>query len=295
MPRAILVPFDGSPCAEKAVPVAVAIARRHDATLHLVTVHEDFGLSLPTALPAVHQAWASEREHVLHVAAARLKRESGVNAKWALLHGRVAPTLANYVREKDIDLVVMATHGRGGVGRAWLGSTADALLRICQAPLLLIRPIAAATTDAFTNVLVAVDSSPFAGDIVDAVAPLCEPAACTLLHVVTPPASYPSHYIADARERERMDLQHCKAAGVNRLDAIADHARGRGLEPVAKLIVDENVATTILREAEQTGATLVAVGTHGRGRVLRAILGSVADKVIRGALVPVLVVPPAAK
>ena len=294
MPKTILVPLDRSPCAEKAMPVAVAIARRNDATLHLVMVHEAFGLNLPTALPAVHQAWVQEREHWLHAAAARLKRESGVQVKWALLHGRTAPTLATFIREKGIDLVVMATHGRGGIGRAWLGSTADALLRLCEAPVLLIRPVAAASTAVFAQVLAAVDGSPIAGHVVDAAAPLSEKGDCTLLHVLTPPPAYPSHHIPDAREREREELERRKAAAISFLDTMAERAEVRGLEPVAKLVVDENVAATILREAEQTGADLIALGTHGRGPVLRAILGSVADKVIRSATVPVLVVPPAA-
>jgi len=294
MPRAIMVPFDGSACAEKALPVAAAIARRNEATVHLVTVHEDFGLNLPTALPAVHHAWVQEREHWLQTAASRLQRESGVQAKWALLHGRTAPTLATFVREKGIDLVIMATHGRGGIGRVWLGSTADALLRLCEAPVLLIRPVAAASTDGFGQVLVAVDDSTMAGHVVDAAAPLSAKGGCTVLHVVSPPVAYPSHYIPDAREREREDVEHRKAAATRFLDAMAERARERGLQPVAKLIVDENVAATILREAEQSGADLIAVGTHGRGPVLRTILGSVADKVIRSADVPVLVVPPAA-
>jgi nucleotide-binding universal stress UspA family protein len=114
---------------------------------------------------------------------------------------------------------------------------------------------------------------------------------CTLLHVVTPPAAYPSHYIPDARERERADLDRRKAAATSLLDGMAERARERGLEPVAKLVVDENAAATILREAERCGADLIALGTHSRAPVLRAILGSVADKVIRSADVPVLVVP----
>jgi hypothetical protein len=65
---------------------------------------------------------------------------SGVTIQPALLHGHVADALAHYVDEQQIDVVAMTTHGRGGIQRAWLGSTTDGMVRQCRAPLLLMRP-----------------------------------------------------------------------------------------------------------------------------------------------------------
>src|SRR5262249_43029544 len=78
------------------------------------------------------------------------------------------------------------------------------------------------------------------------------------------------------------------------LGQVADRLRGRSLRVTTRVAVAEQPATAILQEAENQGADLIALETHGRGGLSRLFLGSVADKVVRGASVPVLVHRPAA-
>src|SRR5262249_41902997 len=126
MYRQLLVPLDGSTFAEHALPAALTIARRGGAALHLVTVCPPLtevyteGLYIGTAdlLTDLMQ----RQQAYLDGVARRLKDHANLTATTAVVQGEVSDTLCHVVTDKKIDLVVMATHGRGPMGRFWLGS-----------------------------------------------------------------------------------------------------------------------------------------------------------------------------
>ncbi|HEU4524197.1 MAG TPA: universal stress protein, partial [Gemmatimonadales bacterium] len=142
--RSILLPLDGSPFAEQAIPWAAAIARKARARLRLVFAHQppvppprdQSSMRLYTRIELAVRK--SERDY-LRGAAARIRKSGGIQLATATLTGAPGPALAEYAREVGTDLVVMTTHGRGGLQRMWLGSVADHLVRSLEIPLLLIR------------------------------------------------------------------------------------------------------------------------------------------------------------
>ena len=93
----------------------------------------------------------------------------------------------------------------------------------------------------------------------------------------------------EAYEGGVVDLAGIETALGKMLDAAAERARTAGVS-ATKVLSRGDVAATILREAEQRGADLIVVGGLGKGRMARLFLGSVADKLVRAAPVPVLVV-----
>jgi len=93
----------------------------------------------------------------------------------------------------------------------------------------------------------------------------------------------------EAYEGGVLDLAGIEAALGRMLDAAAERARAAGVG-ATKVLSRGEVASTILREAEQRGVDLIVVGGLGKGRMARLFLGSVADKLVRAAPVPVLVV-----
>jgi len=93
----------------------------------------------------------------------------------------------------------------------------------------------------------------------------------------------------EAYEGGVLDLAGIEAALVKMLDAAVERARAAGVS-ATKVLSRGDVASTILREAEQRGVDLIVVGGLGKGRMARLFLGSVADKLVRAAPVPVLVV-----
>jgi nucleotide-binding universal stress UspA family protein len=76
------------------------------------------------------------------------------------------------------------------------------------------------------------------------------------------------------------------------LDATAQRLRGRGLQVETRLVIHPQPAAAILEEARARGVDLIALATHGRGGLARLLLGSTADKVVRGAQIPVFVYRP---
>jgi nucleotide-binding universal stress UspA family protein len=136
----ILVPLDGSDLAERAVPVAAALAHRAAAELLLVHVHVPISAHPihVEGLPVIDEQMHSlRRDHEQAYLVGACPRPPGVGASTALLEGPVAVALSEQARRSGARLIVMTTHGRGGFDRAWLGSVADELAHAsvpCPAP-----------------------------------------------------------------------------------------------------------------------------------------------------------------
>lgn len=151
----IAVPLDGSALAEQALPVAVALARAAGAALLLVRVAETYREELPPepersligpSLAGVlrqFEAMEDEAREYLRAVAGRLAAEP-VSVEWEVRSGDPARALLAFLNETHPDLIVMTTHGRGGLARWFYGSVADRLLTSSQVPLLLIRAQATA-------------------------------------------------------------------------------------------------------------------------------------------------------
>jgi len=300
--RSIVVPLDGSPFAEQAIPAATAIARAARAKLRLVLVHR---LPPPPNDPETAKLYVSvelavrksERDYLRSIA--RRLKESGVQASALVLEGPAGPTLVEWMRGDAADLVVMTTHGRGALGRAAYGSVADQLVRSLEVPVLLVRPDAADRAVADTGwvareIVLGLDGSRPAEAALEPAARLARmlQVPMTVVQVVQPlavaadpPLPLPTGYhtrITEVRRREALDY----------LEDIAEGLRARGIAATAAAVIGDSPAGTLLDLGRAERGALLAVGTRGRGGVKRLMLGSVADKLVRGAEVPVLIVPP---
>jgi nucleotide-binding universal stress UspA family protein len=302
MTRSILLPLDGSTFSEHALPTALDLARRMNARLHLVQVHETPSGLIDQGGPAAAELSAALREQeedYLRSVANRCMERAGVATRTELLDGPVATALAAYIQEMATDLVVMTSHGRSGISRAWVGSVADAVVRRSSAPVLLLRPRAGGKPPAsFTSahVLIPLDGSPLAEGILPPAAHLAQlaKARCTLLRVVSPvQLSAEPHHAGRAEDPEL--LREAVAQAEAYLEQVAAPLRRNGLVVQSAVVVHAVAAVAILDYAATAAVDLVAMGTHGRGGWSRVALGSVADKVMRGLLLPVLLFrPPAA-
>ena len=148
----ILVPLDGSPFAEQALPQAIGLARLTAADVHLVRVADIHALDhigaarLPVDESAVGPLLAEESSDArvyLQEVRERLRR-AGVEATVEVVRGPVAKAIVDLTRAGD--LVVMASHGRAGVARWFLGSVAEDVVRRANVPILLVRVAHGGTT-----------------------------------------------------------------------------------------------------------------------------------------------------
>jgi nucleotide-binding universal stress UspA family protein len=135
----ILVPTDGSPGSDRVVTHAVALAAAHGATIHGVYVVDTAsyaGLSMDTSWEGVGRVLREEGETALE--SLRGAAEGDVAVETALLDGSPAREIVDYAEGADCDLVVMGTHGRGGIDRLLLGSVAERVVRTTTVPVLTV-------------------------------------------------------------------------------------------------------------------------------------------------------------
>src|SRR5215467_15633166 len=137
--RKIMVPLDRSALAEQALGQAAAIARTSNAGVDLVLVRE------PRPLPEYQIGAADDKdlhgyERYMQAVVAKLHSGASVEVTHAVVQGAPAEMIRTRAHEVGADLIVMTSHGRTGLSRAWLGSVADAVVRRSTIPVLMLRP-----------------------------------------------------------------------------------------------------------------------------------------------------------
>jgi nucleotide-binding universal stress UspA family protein len=298
--RSIYVPLDGSPFAEQALPLAGEITRRAGAILQLALVHHPVpalatALEVPEIEAQLDQEGRAREQTYLNSIVERVRKSVNVPVTGTLLDGAVADALETHLEKTGADLVVITTHGRGPMSRFWLGSVADQLMRRLHVPILLVRPAAAAAAPLpLRRVLITVDGSPFAERAIDAAVALGKgfDAEYALLMVVEPPlpiADPSGLMVIPAGANAEQQLRE---AATKYLDGLAQRLRKDGLTVTTHPIEAAGAAATIIAQADALQADLVAIASHGAGGFERLVVGSVADKVIRGSTHPTFVVRP---
>jgi nucleotide-binding universal stress UspA family protein len=294
MDRLLLVPLDGSSFAAQALPYATSMATALEARLELVVVRQQ-----GTAIQGLHaDGWlqrvvaqvdgavpAGVRGHVLEDDRPPLDYPPPAS-------NGIAHVVAAYAAERGAIFVVMATHGEGGLRRAWRGSVADSLVRIAPCPVLLVRPddesfLAARHAErGFRHLLVPLDGTDTAAHALPYAVQAASPgeSRITLLRVVSPLAWNDTD---SAGEHHAGPLS--RGAAADALERAAEPIRELGLTVSTDVRQGSSPADVILEFAEAEHADLIVIGTGAPGKVKRLLLGSVADAVARGSHVPVLV------
>jgi nucleotide-binding universal stress UspA family protein len=290
----LLLPYDGSTFSALAAPLAIHLAAAFGAKLHVVRVHFSAPASPyePTTLNFDGSLRDIERDQLETVVERALA--AGVPATSELLEGPVVAGLESYVEAANIDLIIMATHGRGGLTRALLGSVAEGLLRRVSVPVLLLHARSDeddVRTDlaGLTRIVVPLDGSPES----EAVLPYAIPVARQFgAEIVLVQADVPVFEVASAMLPEVPYEPETILAGQAEeyLEAIAArHSPGVAMR--YRVVSGSTAAEGILRCAREEHAGLIAMSTHGRRGWSRLAFGSVAESVMRRGNIPVLVLP----
>jgi nucleotide-binding universal stress UspA family protein len=312
MYRTLLIPLDGSSLSEHALPFASAIARRSGAQLHMVHVHVPYTAApifmegMPVIDEEVHSLRRNHERAYLERISAQLMTEESIAITASVLEPlgtgtlaeSIATTISHRAAEVGADLIVVTTHGRGGVARFWLGSVTDALIHVSSIPLLVIPSSDSAPDsrrlDLFRQILIPLDGATLAEQILEHALGFSAPmqAAYTLLHVVKPvtllsPAAFtaPTDLDPDTTRQRQAEAQRY-------LQEVAARLQTGGVEVRTEILVAQQPAAAILEYARDHATDLIALATHGRGGAVRLLLGSVADKIIRGTSIPILLYRP---
>jgi nucleotide-binding universal stress UspA family protein len=137
----ILVPTDGSDGGERAVQHAVDLAVAHGATIHalyVINAASFAGLPTEASLEGVDEMLRADADDAVATVEA-IADDYDVPCETAIRDGDPSKRIVQYAEAEDCDLIVMATHGRGGIDRLLLGSTAEAVIRSAEVPVTTIR------------------------------------------------------------------------------------------------------------------------------------------------------------
>ena len=310
MSQSILVPLDGSTFGEHALPTAMSMARRMNAPLHLLHVHSLLDATyaeLQVFDNTLDQELRSKEREYLQTIQKQVQDRLSVPVTIHNVDGDIPTVIREQTGALKCSWVVMTTHARGPFGRFWLGSNTDELMRSLDVSLVAVHPSAKApdlsAQSVIKHILIPLDGTPLAEEILE---PAIEfgkamEADYTLLRVVTPvyPTTLPAEpaifgsvatEIMDRIERMHGDL---KKDASEYLEKVAAGMRSRGLKVQMRVTVEEQPGVAILDNAKPP-IDMIAIETHGRGGLPRMLLGSVADKVIRGSTLPILLHRPKA-
>ena len=276
----LLVPLDGTAESAVALPIARAMARATGATVTLLRV-----------LAADEEDRTTrEAQRELDGIAAELTA-GGLTARTVVQTGDPAQTIVAHARMGEADLIVMRTHGRAGLARAVAGSVAERVLTQSPVPLLLLRP-GDRYVSQIKSLLVPVDGSPGAALALGAAIGLAQAtgASLRLVQVVVPIPAYiygayafnGATYVDPAWDDE------ARQSAQTYLDALAARLRTSGLAVETQVCIAPSVAEAIGDIAEARGIDLIVMSTEALTGAARAVLGSVADAVVRTARCPVL-------
>ncbi|HIE17700.1 MAG TPA: hypothetical protein EYP71_05845 [Dehalococcoidia bacterium] len=189
----------------------------------------------------------------------------------------------------------MATHGRSGISRWWMGSVAEKVISEAPAPVLLIRSRQLQNTEArgkisfLDKILAPLDGSDIGQAALPYVGILAVKASSsvTLLQAISPPGTAEASLFGGPDWKKFLKAMH--NAGISYLKGVAETLEKKGIKTTYEMVTGDP-ADKIVEYAEKNNITLIAMSTHGRTGLTRWVLGSVADKVLHGAATPVFLV-----
>ncbi|MFN0070111.1 MAG: universal stress protein [Chloroflexota bacterium] len=281
----LLVPLDGSDLSEKALPAAGRIAERLGSRVVLVRAAE---AHVPPGSDPSEQEIVVVRDAEAYLAnVLSLVGDTCTPVVTAVPYGRPVPSILMEIGIHQAGLVIMSTHGRGGLSQLVLGSVAASLLESSPVPILLLPGGAQfeMPRSEHLQIIVALDGSALARSVIpDALALLGERGGTiTLVRVLVPP---PARVIGTNQTGED-DPAETRAALAELSDVKKEIASGH--IDVNLHVARGEPAIALSAVAQEIGAHVIALATHGRSGIGRLLLGSVAEQLIRSAKLPILI------
>ncbi|MCL4859984.1 MAG: universal stress protein [Caldilineaceae bacterium] len=291
--KTVVTPLDGSELAELVLPHLPNIAPPNGVTVALAQVIEPgryalggLDFSVPTLLDILREG---AREYLARQAESLHAR--GYRVTTHVLVGDPAFAILDLAEELHADLIAMTTHGRTGFMRLALGSVAERILQKASAPVLLVRERMDPARTTIKRILAPLDGSVLAEQALSPAQSLAHAHGATLILLRVSPILdeggkqilFADEAAANAQiEQWRVDAEtylHELAAGLNRAGI-----------PIETRVALGNPADVIYNTIDDAAVDVVVMGTHGRTGLKRWYFGSVADRVLRGAKCPVLMV-----
>lgn len=288
MRKRMLVATEGGAGSLGALRTAQALATRDGMDVEVLAVVEPaigYGPPVSGAVPGHHDIEETVAQRVRDAVQGQLRELGGEAAGWEVVVriGSVAPTIAREAEARDASLIVLGRRVHEGLGRFLGRETALDVVRLAGVPVLAVPPEGG---DLPASALVAVDFSEASRDSARAALELLPPGG--VVHLAHVSWSIPGDRVRDGGEW----VATYDDGARTRLDELRRELEAAGRARVQTHLLHGEASPRLLALAEHERVGLIVVGSHGNGFFSRAVLGSVATRVFRGAPCAVLLRPP---
>jgi nucleotide-binding universal stress UspA family protein len=278
--------------------IAVSLKLEQLTLLHVIPPEEKNPVALHKGyIERAAETVGSLCRDVQHTKHAEVCTEK-IQPRGVLATGHPAEEILRYAEDNDVDLILMATHGRTGIQRWTMGSIADKVLRASKVPVWLVRPglpqEIAHDHLPTRKILVPLDGSELAASVLPHAEAVAKQSDAGLIEVIllavcdpTMPATYyapaPYNWDEQVKSWKRRDEQY--------LAKIEKRLRDSGLNVRSEVLIGKP-AEAIVEYASENRVSLIVMSTHGRSGPGRWVFGSVTEKVLHGVATPILLVRP---
>ncbi|MFC4245937.1 universal stress protein [Natribaculum luteum] len=281
----ILFPVDDSEDSSDILHHVGELAHWADATIDLLFVADTTRDSVTVVENRVVDALVQEGEDVVEEASKTLET-LGLEHKTDVVQGNPAPTIVDYADRYGHDLIVMSTHARKGLSRYLQGSVSEKVVRLSKVPVLTARMQPdEQLAFPYENVLVPTDGSAGATQAAQHGVAFAESLEATV-HVLS--------VVDDASTgldvRSTGSEQDHEQAATEAIEEVITEAETHGVTDTVQQIEHGDSADAILDYIDANSIDVVVMGTTGRRDTDRILLGSIAEKTVRSAPVPVLTI-----
>ena len=288
----ILVPLDGSPAAEKAIPHAAAIASAFSAEVELLGVIDEASGMFATPVNSLDWHLSKLQTEVYLSRAADTLADRGLRAGWELREGDPAQAILQVARSSDIDILVMTRYGSGDARQFRMGGTVQKVLSASAASILLVDPAAQFDTrKGYAKVVAAVNGTQ-CSEWASAFAAMTAQAFEGSLHVlrVVEEPSLPGG--TPVTTETRRFLEHIRRVAKSQASLQVRSIVSTippNVETSSAVVSSDDVVCTIERAAVASGADIVIMSAEDAQGEASGGYGSVCDALLARAQFPLLV------
>ena len=294
--KKILFPTDFSKCADQVLAHTVFFAKKYNAEihiLHVITIFKD--------QPSVVSDEITETQEMIRkledIVEKQLNRvvNSHASDDLAIITTKkrgmsAAPVILEYASDQDIDLIVMGTHGRRGMGHLLLGSATEEVVRMAKCPVFTIRESEKPKSlEAINKILVPVDFSDYSKNALAYAAEIAESygAQLQLFHVIEE-TIHPAYSLSG--KSSKIELAPGIEEDCRKRIGQMIQETGISKEDTEIIINSGQAALEIIKFATDNLSDLIVIATHGLTGIEHLLLGSVTEKVARMAPCPVFTI-----
>ena len=285
----ILVPLDGSSLGELTLSYAAEVASPFNSQVQLVYVCEKHDSEYCRTVQAYLDKVAGEMRNIF------IKTASQATVEPELLQGKPATEIIQYAQQKEMDLVLIASHGRTGI-KAWvMGSTANKVVHLIHQPTLLVRASVANAekrpVNLFHKILVPLDGSENGEAVLPYIIEMALKLKSEIMLLSVVELSERVHTIGglDYIHFPEYFIDSMKKDSENYLAGLSKKLMDKGIV-VQNEVREGNAAEEIVTFGNENNISLIAMSSHGKSDSREWVMGSVANKILHVSKLPVLLV-----